>query len=290
MLDRATVSILWCPSCREGGLGPEGSEEGDRLNDGALVCESCRTRYPIEGGIPHLKAVDRRDEAAWRTWKDHIEGFAARRAIRESAPSTGREERWKHKMQAFADFLEIPDGRLLDVGCGPGNLRKLLDPGRVRYHGLDPLPVAGVEDFPFVCALAESIPFRSGAFSGVVVRSALDHFCDLEGFFREAARVLEEGGRLFLEQVIHGGDGIGGLARNAVHWTKDVVDAVRTREERKSAPKHMREFSRDALFEAVKTSFEVERSRTYNSNWYTPTQMFLSLKPRARAEVAAGAR
>ena len=75
--------------------------------------------------------------------------------------SAPREERWSKKIKAFGDFVKVPDGRILDVGCGPGNLRKLLDPQRVTYFGIDPLPVEEVEGFPFACAVAESIPFSA---------------------------------------------------------------------------------------------------------------------------------
>lgn len=280
MLDRATVSLLRCPACRNGGLDPRCVEDGARLVSGVLVCDSCRTEFRVDAGIPYLRASEQENDAIWDTWRHHIEGFSARRASRDPAVRSQGSPRWQRKMEAFGSFLDVPEGRALDVGCGPGNIRMLLGPKRVAYYGVDPLPLDGVEEFPFVCALAESIPFQSGTFSCMIVRSALDHFRDLAGFFTEATRVLTNDGRFFLEQVIHDNAGVGDLVRNTAHFVKDVVDDLKTSRERRSAPKHMHEFTRASLLRAVEPFFEVARVQTYNTDWYSPTQLFLDLRCR----------
>jgi ubiquinone/menaquinone biosynthesis C-methylase UbiE/uncharacterized protein YbaR (Trm112 family) len=280
MLDRETVSLLCCPSCRKGSLDPRCVEEGNRFINGVLVCTSCNSEFRVDAGIPYLRASERENEEIWDTWRHHIEGFAARRASRDAVVRSKGALRWQRKMEAFGSFLEVPEGRVLDVGCGPGNIRRSLDPKRVTYYGCDPLPVEGAEDFPFVCALAESLPFRSGTFSSLIVRSALDHFRDIDGFLTEANRVLTSNGGFFLEQVIHDNAGASDLVRNAAHSLKDVVDDLKTFRERRSAPKHMHEFTRASLLKSVEPFFEVERMKTYNTDWYSPTQLFLSLRCR----------
>ncbi len=288
MLDQETVALLMCPSCRKGALAASCSEGSGRLIKGQLTCDTCRAKYEVEEGIPHLKPNVQQDDAAWVAWRDHLDGFAARRSQRSTLSSTPRDNRWLQKMQAFADFIRVPAGRILDVGCGPGNLRKLLDAKRISYFGLDPLPVDEVEGFPFVCAVAESIPYRDGTFTSLVVRSALDHFCDLEAFYDEAARVLTGDGQVFLEQVVHGGAGVGGFVRNAVHSAKDLLDDLMSRLHGKSSIKHMRDFSQDSLMRSTARRFAVSRIETYNANWYTPTQVFIHLTCLARTS-AGGA-
>jgi ubiquinone/menaquinone biosynthesis C-methylase UbiE/uncharacterized protein YbaR (Trm112 family) len=285
MLDRATVSLLCCPACRSGSLDPRCVEDGDQLVSGVLLCTSCRAEFRVDAGIPYLRASDQENKEIWDTWRHHIEGFAARRASRDPVVRSQGSPRWQRKMEAFGSFLDVPDGRVLDVGCGPGNIRRSLDPLRITYYGADPLPVEGVGDFPFVCALAESIPFRSGTFSSLIVRSALDHFRDLEGFLSEATRVLTSDGRFFLEQVIHDRSGVGDLVRNTAHFVKDVVDDLKTLRERRSAPKHMHEFTPASLRKAVEPFFEVARVQKYNTDWYSPTQLFLDLRRRETARV-----
>jgi len=255
--------------------------------EGLLRCERCDAEYEVRFGIPHLKPAADPQNEVWKTWRQHLEGFEARRELRESSPSGQRAARWSNKMKAFAQFVDAPAGNMLDVGCGPGNLRRLLDPQRVQYFGIDPIPVDEVSEFPFVCGIAEALPFRSGTFSSMVVRSALDHFCDLHAFFEEAARVLADGGRIYLEQVVHGSGGVGGLVRHAVHAVKDVMDDVKTRRQRGAAPKHMREFSQSSLMDSIDGNFNVEQVESYTSNWYTPTQLFVRMQ-RGNALVNAG--
>src|SRR5687767_3880416 len=113
MLDQKTVSLLWCPSCRNGGLQADCTEEAGRLFSGVLRCESCRAEYCVQGGIPQLKPIQEVGEAKWETWRNHIDGFVARRAIRQAVPQAQRPMRWRRKLEAFASFIAVPEGRML---------------------------------------------------------------------------------------------------------------------------------------------------------------------------------
>jgi ubiquinone/menaquinone biosynthesis C-methylase UbiE len=171
---------------------------------------------------------------------------------------------------------------VLDVGCGPGRLRLRLDPEQTTYYGVDPLPNPEVSEFPFARAIAEYLPFPDDFFACVVVRSALDHFCDLDAFFSETVRVLQPGGTLFLEQVIHEIRGPVSAAKGLVHAAKDLVDHIRTPQPTDDAPKHMNEFTKHAVLENTSRHFELEATKEYSPNWYTPTQLFVALKPKER--------
>ena len=50
MVKKELLDILACPKCKEKGVLEEGG--------GALVCEKCRLRYPIEDDIP-IMLIDR---------------------------------------------------------------------------------------------------------------------------------------------------------------------------------------------------------------------------------------
>jgi SAM-dependent methyltransferase len=119
--------------------------------------------------------------------------------------------RWTTTDRAFApveDALLLP--RLaalpfpcLEVGCGEGtNLARLAHRGspvgvdrsadKARFAGRA-LPRARV-----LAADAFALPFRSGAFAGVLVRDLLHHLDVPEGGLREVGRVLRPGGTLVL--------------------------------------------------------------------------------------------
>jgi SAM-dependent methyltransferase len=94
--------------------------------------------------------------------------------------------------------------RVLDVGCGEGQVaRRIARPG-VGVVGLDPTPsqINAARDRAggpgYARARAEALPCRSAAFDAVVVCLALEHVDGFEAAIREVARVLEPGGRFVL--------------------------------------------------------------------------------------------
>ena len=103
----------------------------------------------------------------------------------------------------FADFAGLPpDGRVLDVGCGPGALTGELA-GRVgaeRVSAVDASEefVAAVRDrHPGVDAIrapAEDLPFEAGCFDATLAQLVIHVVDDPVGCLREMARVTRSGG------------------------------------------------------------------------------------------------
>ncbi len=91
--------------------------------------------------------------------------------------------------------------RILDVGCGDGQLaRRLATPG-VSVTGVDPtwnqIAVAAERAGgpTYARAAAHELPFPDGRFDAVVACLVFEHIDDLDGAIAEVARVLADGGR-----------------------------------------------------------------------------------------------
>jgi SAM-dependent methyltransferase len=94
--------------------------------------------------------------------------------------------------------------RVLDVGCGEGQVARSLAAMGIEVVGLDPtwaqVTVArGRGAGPrYLRAGAEALPCRGAAFDSVLLCLALEHVDAFETAIAEAARVLEPGGRFVL--------------------------------------------------------------------------------------------
>jgi ubiquinone/menaquinone biosynthesis C-methylase UbiE len=103
---------------------------------------------------------------------------------------------------------------ILDVGCGPGYLLRLLAgkfPEAERLAGLDAAPAmveqataaipADEHRLTFTVGRAERLPFPDRVFDLVVSTTSFDHWTDQPAGLRECARVLTPGGHLILADL-----------------------------------------------------------------------------------------
>jgi SAM-dependent methyltransferase len=94
----------------------------------------------------------------------------------------------------LSSLLLTTAGRWLDIGCGDGRLL-----GRTGAVGLDSsLDLARVASAhgAVVVGDAERLPFAEGSFDGAYAVLVVEHVGALDGFFAEAARVVQRGGAL----------------------------------------------------------------------------------------------
>jgi ubiquinone/menaquinone biosynthesis C-methylase UbiE len=209
-----------------------------------------------------------------------LAGFQARREWRVTHPEQAL-TRWGEKSKPHSKFMQftgIGEGKMLDVGCGPGKLRYHFG-NDVVYYGLDPIALPEVEGFPFVQALSESMPFKSRTFSHVAAIAALDHFKDLDAFFGEAIRVLKPNGRLHLVQSIHELRGPLSAVKMLGHWLKDTLEDRATKTKNPEAPKHITEFTTSFLHQTLTKHFVIEALDQYSFRWYSPTKLLVTLTP-----------
>jgi len=98
------------------------------------------------------------------------------------------------------------DARLLDLGCGTGELSRRLASGGRQVTGCDiseamltraaELDPAGIVAWIPLAPGWRTLPFTDSSFGTVVISSVLEYVHDPLSFLRECARVLEPGGTL----------------------------------------------------------------------------------------------
>jgi SAM-dependent methyltransferase len=88
----------------------------------------------------------------------------------------------------------LPDGRVLDLGCGVGHSYRELAPRETVGVDLDPGALAG-QDRETVAADMRQLPMADGSFASVLSVQSLEHVPDPERVLAEVVRVLAPGGR-----------------------------------------------------------------------------------------------
>ena len=104
----------------------------------------------------------------------------------------------RFNLPRLVDLLPPPGRRALDLGCGEGRVGRALLPRGYRVVGVDASSAMvrfAAESQEVVCADAVALPFEDAAFDLVVAFMSLMDMDDPDAAIREAARVLEPGGR-----------------------------------------------------------------------------------------------
>ncbi|CAA6604493.1 2-polyprenyl-3-methyl-5-hydroxy-6-metoxy-1, 4-benzoquinol methylase [Rhodospirillaceae bacterium LM-1] len=121
----------------------------------------------------------------------------------------------KRASDVLEDLIELSGKRVLDVGCGDGNLTRLMTARGASVTGLECQPQqlakalasdkAGDEDY--VDAKAENMPFTDASADLIVFFNSLHHVPPdmMERAMAETARVLKHGGMAYISEPVAAG-------------------------------------------------------------------------------------
>jgi len=117
--------------------------------------------------------------------------------------SANIDKRWRRHVVARLQTLLANQGRILDVGCGTGDLSILLfEKTGAQITGLDfcgpmlKLAQTKAPQLQFIEGDALSLPFAEASFDGLTIGFALRNLADVERGLRELLRVLKPNGHV----------------------------------------------------------------------------------------------
>jgi len=196
----AAVIERVCPACGSDAASPRPQFSRDPWR--VVACQDC--------GFVYMKTVPDYarlvEEFAWeKTWAaEKVRRRSERPLFR--ALDQALSFRWKFRKDAGARYRQLfGDGRVLDIGCGPGDslpeplipygielsagLHAVSDP---KFRARGGYVVLG----PAIDKLAE---FEEGFFDGVLMSSILEHEMNPKALLAGVRRVLKPGGKLYLK-------------------------------------------------------------------------------------------
>ena len=136
-----------------------------------------------------------------RAVEEMFDRIAPRYELVNRVMTLGLDAGWRRR--AVRELQLEPGAQVIDVGCGTGDLCRVLGRARLRAVGID--MAAGMlakahTVAPLVRADALHLPIGDATLDGAVSGFALRNVVDIAACFREAARVIRPGGRaVFLE-------------------------------------------------------------------------------------------
>src|SRR5688572_693355 len=272
-----------CPRCNSEKTSPVYSAQDYLYGlSGTFYAESCddcglwfQNPRPVETDLsllypctyaPHAETTFRFSAPAkklnWtrRCWRGWNNGFLTKRLGYQTRSTPGvaarcgavlgaslsRAARWRAGVDLIPRF--VPDGRLLELGCGNGDsLKKLRDLGWRNLHGVElsesAARIARRSGFVVKTANIETAleSYPDGWFDAIVAEMVLEHLVNPFTVVQQIARKLKPGGEFLFSTVIR--DSVDGLIFGRYGVSYDF-------------PRHMVFFRKRDLNEMLRADFD----------------------------------
>lgn len=136
-------------------------------------------------------------------------GWVVAQAQEESSYNAYTEDSYDLVLSHFLRTANIPKAsHILELGCATGSWSRRIAGKGLNVVGVDistellKLAIAPKEsNVTYVASDGETLPFRNGTFDAVVCVDLLHHFTSYEALFKEAARVVRDGGWILISDL-----------------------------------------------------------------------------------------
>jgi SAM-dependent methyltransferase len=196
------LDALVCPRCGDD-LAMSGRQ---------LYCRSRAHRYEVEDGIPLLFVPTQAPPAGdvTTTMRQFYETYPFPDYEDTDTPSALRRKAHRSVLPRLLDEQLPYDARILEVGCGTGQLTNFLGGSRMRrVFGADMCQNSlrlgerfrRAHDVPAVAFMQMNLfrpPFKAGQFDVVICNGVLHHTSDPLGGFRSIVRLVRPGGLVLI--------------------------------------------------------------------------------------------
>ena len=274
--------MLCCPICKA--LLESAENE--------FLCKQCGSNFLNRNGIWDFRVFppDYCLPSVLREWRKAQDKYESLPAKLAQLTNEEQEEIYFSEIDSVKEIYTQEfniSGKVIDVGGGQGRLRHFLKDSS-QYISVDPFldVFQGLESKPsltkaypclsnpcnFLCCHAERLPFSSGSFGWIHMRSVLDHFFDPYIALKEAHRVLKKDGRLMIGLSVTGGKSslsdkgsVGNLLSRIKKKMRDegvigVFRGILSQFTHKHQDEHMFHWRYDDLLDLIRiTGFEVEK-------------------------------
>ena len=156
------------------------------------------------------EAGQKKTEDHARRVREMFANIAPRYDLLNHVLSANIDKRWRRRVVEKLNALLPEDAKVLDVGCGTGDLSiELFDNTAAKVTGIDfcgpmlKLARTKAPQLPFIEGDALRLPFAEASFDGLTIGFALRNLADVDRGLRELLRVLKPNGHAAILEFSH---------------------------------------------------------------------------------------